>query len=457
VAALNIKTGERERVDVHFLAQALSFTMADFSSQLFDWQDQMFENSEDGRLRYAGSQPQWWAGAAGGLCPGRLGAEVLRVAPPVGSVTLRQGCGQGAERRLCLAPPRGPLTRDAPNRGRLWPGEMKPGLWMHALSKMAALLRSCNERLAAAGDARGAVPLPPVFDRCSRVLPRTDERAARDAYWRAVTELAGPARASEARAALSEAAAQNPYIAEPHALLAQIALQAGDAAAAEAEATEALRLFCEWGTAWDKASGGGWVGGSAACGFLRALLRVHALQTFVRARAPMRRPCGRPAANSGVRCALPRPARVKQCSPCVQPPAAHVVARVDSLDAGAAVPRARRQGLAGGALWGAKLRNGGVRGPLPGGGGQPSRPADRARRAPRGAAGARRGGTRRPNPPCQVTTGWAGGVLGCGLGIAPVGRGAARQPNLVRAPPGDRCGCGKAHTFLPPRTSYQCA
>ncbi|GBF90795.1 hypothetical protein Rsub_03096 [Raphidocelis subcapitata] len=192
VAALNIKTGEREAVDLYFLAQALVFTIADFSSQLFDWQDRMFENAEDGRLRYAGNQPQW-----------------------------------------------------------LWPGEMKPGLWMHALSKMGALLASCNARLAAAGDAR-AVPLPPVFDRCSRVLSRADERAARDAYWRAVTELSGPARASEARDALCEAAARNPWIAEPHALLAQVALQRGDATAAEAEAREALRLFCEWGTAWDK-------------------------------------------------------------------------------------------------------------------------------------------------------------------------------------------------------------
>jgi hypothetical protein len=128
---------------------------------------------------------------------------------------------------------------------------MKPGLWMHALSKMAALLKSCDARLAAAGSPR-RLPLPPVFSRCSAVLPRDAERRARDAYWRAVTELRGPGTQAEAASALRAAAADNPFIAEPHALLAQLHLQAGDPVAAASEARAALALLCEWGTCWDK-------------------------------------------------------------------------------------------------------------------------------------------------------------------------------------------------------------
>jgi hypothetical protein len=148
----------------------------------------------------------------------------------------------------------------------LWPGEMKPGLWMHALSKMAALLASCNARLAAAGDAR-RLPLPPVFDGCRAVLGRGPEVRARDAYWRAVNELRAPGRQAEAAAALRLAAEDNPFIAEPHALLAQLALQAGDPAAAAAEAAVALQLLCDWGTCWDKRMPwGAWVA------WVRALL-----------------------------------------------------------------------------------------------------------------------------------------------------------------------------------------
>lgn len=136
----------------------------------------------------------------------------------------------------------------------LWPGDMRPGLWLHALSKMAALLSSCNARLAAAGDAR-RLPLPPMFERCTKVLGRQEELAARDAYWRAATELAAPGRAAEAEEALRRAAELNPFVAEPRALLAQLALQRGDQAGARREADAALRLLCEWGTCWDKRMG----------------------------------------------------------------------------------------------------------------------------------------------------------------------------------------------------------
>jgi hypothetical protein len=129
--------------------------------------------------------------------------------------------------------------------------QVKPGRWVHTLSKMGALLASCNARLAASGAGR-SFPLPPVFDGCSRVLGVREELRARDAYWRAVTELRGPGAQAEAMAALRSAAEDNPFVAEPHALMAQLHLQAGRAGDAEAAALRALRLLCDWGTCWDK-------------------------------------------------------------------------------------------------------------------------------------------------------------------------------------------------------------
>jgi hypothetical protein len=131
---------------------------------------------------------------------------------------------------------------------------------------MAALLASANRRLEAAGDGR-RFPLPPIFDGCSRVLGAAEELRARESYWRAVTELRGPGAQAEAMGDLASAVADNPFVAEPHALLAQLHLQAGDAAAAEAAALEALRLLCDWGTCWDKRMPwGAWVA------WVRALL-----------------------------------------------------------------------------------------------------------------------------------------------------------------------------------------
>jgi hypothetical protein len=205
VDAPNIRTGARDRVGVYELGQFLVFTIADFSEQLFGWQDQMFGNAADGRLRYAGRRP---------------------------------GC--------------------------LWPGDMRPGLYLHALSKMAALVVSCNQRLAEAGDAR-RLPLPPLFDGCTKVLGRAEERRARDAYWTVVTECSEPCASgdgvdSDAAAAIARRADEllaiaidnNPYVAEPRVLRAQLRLQAGDNAGAAADARAGLKLLCEWGTCWDK-------------------------------------------------------------------------------------------------------------------------------------------------------------------------------------------------------------
>ncbi|GLI67400.1 hypothetical protein VaNZ11_011586, partial [Volvox africanus] len=188
ITVRHIKTGEPVTVDRLTVARFLVMTMADFCEQLFSWQDAMFEN-HDGRLLYAGA-----------------------------------------------------------NHGSLWPGACKPGLWHSALSRMAALLRfACT-----GPDGRPLVPLPPVFEGCTQVVTETDQLAARDAYWSAVSELTEPAQHTDALRLLRTACWHNPHIAEPHVLLAQIYCQRGQWADAASHADRAVWLLGCWGTSWDK-------------------------------------------------------------------------------------------------------------------------------------------------------------------------------------------------------------
>ncbi|PNW71926.1 hypothetical protein CHLRE_16g671500v5 [Chlamydomonas reinhardtii] len=189
ITVKHIKTGEPLLVPRKTIAQFLAMTIADFAEQLFSWQDAMFENEGDGRLLYAGG-----------------------------------------------------------NARSLWPGPCKPGLWHSALSRMALMLRHGLTD----GSGQPLVPLPPVFERCTQVLTEADQLAARDAYWRAVCDHTEPHQHDEAARLLRAAVDHNPHIAEPHVLLAQIHAQRQQWAEAERHAARALRLFCDWGTAWDK-------------------------------------------------------------------------------------------------------------------------------------------------------------------------------------------------------------
>lgn len=169
----------------------------------------------------------------------------------------------------------------------LWPGDMRPGLWMSAISRMGLLLRSCLNTLAeeaaaadggsgaSGGSGAGATAgsasssevasggrqqqrqrildcIPPVLNNCSVLLKDDDVRQSRDLYFRVACQLGGREHHDEAAALLREAIRLNPYAAEPRVLLAQIHMQRQQWDAAAWQANEALRLFCEWGTAWDK-------------------------------------------------------------------------------------------------------------------------------------------------------------------------------------------------------------
>ena len=153
-------------------------------------------------------------------------------------------------------------------------GDMRPGLWHAALSRMGLLLRSCFDKApAAAGGGPGREPticgrpapaVPPVFASCTQashatpcaparaqaypyscsaapvacrltpnvhphhwsaplqLVSEANQLTARDAYWAAVTTKTQPAQQDEALELLHRAVAHNAHVAEPHVLIAQI-------------------------------------------------------------------------------------------------------------------------------------------------------------------------------------------------------------------------------------------
>lgn len=128
---------------------------------------------------------------------------------------------------------------------------------MSAISRMGRLLQSCKQQLQAAGDPRAAqLPIPPVFNSCTETLSEAAQQQARDLCWQAVSrpELQGPQHAPQVAGLYEQAARLNPYMAEPHLMLAQLHVQAGRWQEAEQEARQALQLFLDWGTQYDKVS-----------------------------------------------------------------------------------------------------------------------------------------------------------------------------------------------------------
>jgi len=207
VTLADIRTGEPVALDAYQVGTLLALSLADFAEQWHSWQDALFETERDGgRMRYAG-------GAA----------------------------------------------------HTLWPGDGRPGLWLHTMSHVGRLVHAANAALEAAGDER-RVPVPPVFAGCTAVVSAAQQAACRDAYWRAATQLCGAEHAAEALSALEAAVDACPFVPEPHVLLSQLHLQAGRWKAADASATEAVRLLLQWGTCFDKRMPwGAWVAWARVC------------------------------------------------------------------------------------------------------------------------------------------------------------------------------------------------
>ncbi|CAA0816741.1 Unknown protein [Striga hermonthica] len=200
VKVKHIRTGEDVVVPRRVVAVFLLLTMADFSDQLFGFQDVLFDNA-DGRLDFSGNNA--------GTC--------------------------------------------------LWPGEGKPGLWLNYVSRMGAIYRLIvrEEEMATANNSTCTddlpdleLVIPPVFNWCKAVVESGDQVKARDLYWEAV--CGGRAGQVEEEEKLLESVEKNPFVGEPLLVLGQMYLGKGDFEAGEKAVRRGLRLMLEWGSPWDK-------------------------------------------------------------------------------------------------------------------------------------------------------------------------------------------------------------
>jgi len=131
----------------------------------------------------------------------------------------------------------------------LWPGEGAPLKRMHIIADFLEIAaRDCSLDC-----------VPPVFDQCTATLKKSEESAAVDAYWTVVQhdlELSAQHKIE----LLCRASDLNPYVGEPHVLRAQTLAQEGLWKEAIAATEQALAMFYQWGTSWDKRMAyAGWV------------------------------------------------------------------------------------------------------------------------------------------------------------------------------------------------------
>ncbi|KAJ8759274.1 hypothetical protein K2173_006794 [Erythroxylum novogranatense] len=214
ITVKHIKTGEDVLLARRIVAVFLLMTMADFSDQLFGFQDALFDNF-DGRLEFLGN-----------------------------------------------------------NIAALWPGDGKPGLWMNSVSRMGAVYtlivreedifveersRGGGSRMNRERDEDIELVVPPVLENCRRVIGDGDQIIARELYWEAVCDVSKKGL-EKAEGLLLSCIEKNPSVGEPHVVLGQVYLTKGRFEEAEKEAEKGVRLILEWGSPWDKRmSWTGWV------------------------------------------------------------------------------------------------------------------------------------------------------------------------------------------------------
>ncbi|CAB4265419.1 unnamed protein product [Prunus armeniaca] len=202
ITVKHIKTGEDVLVSRRVVAVFLMMTIADFSDQLFGFQDELFDN-KDGRLEFKGN-----------------------------------------------------------NYEALWPGDGKPGLWMNSISRIAAIYTLIVREEAIFVQERKITSATATGDKLDKsrdedielVVPPTSAQGE-------IVDDGRGADDEEATAVLLRSCVEkNPFIGEPHVVLAQVYLTKAKFEEAEREAERGLTLMLEWGSAWDKRmSWEGWI------------------------------------------------------------------------------------------------------------------------------------------------------------------------------------------------------
>lgn len=141
----------------------------------------------------------------------------------------------------------------------LWPGDCRPGLYLHLLCKFSHILRHLIAL--EVRDGRGEpCAQPSIFDYGRAWLGKDEQLASRELYWEVISGLTLKKDQDVAIAKLQECIRINPFIGEPHILLAQILISRSQFEEAERHAAEGVKLLCEWTTVWDKRmSWEGWI------------------------------------------------------------------------------------------------------------------------------------------------------------------------------------------------------
>ena len=120
----------------------------------------------------------------------------------------------------------------------LYPGSGKPEIALYWISRVC----------------RGIAPylthVPPIFNNCTQEIDINDEIKARDIYWKVVTHEY--LDYSQKYQLLTDCVQLNPWIAEPHVLLAQLHYQQLKFKESRQESTIALEIFFCFATCWDK-------------------------------------------------------------------------------------------------------------------------------------------------------------------------------------------------------------
>lgn len=150
---------------------------------------------------------------------------------------------------------------------RLYPGDGRPTTAFYWFSQVCHAVRHLLD------------VVPPVFDSCTRTISYQDEVLARDFYWNAtlneyiLTE-------DQQKDLLLQAIGYNPFVGEPHILLAQLYFRRHEYQQAGQHCRQALQKMYPLASAWDKRrSFAQWIG------FTRVLLLrinhqpVHSRQT----------------------------------------------------------------------------------------------------------------------------------------------------------------------------------
>lgn len=122
---------------------------------------------------------------------------------------------------------------------RLYPGDGRPTLAFYWFSQVCRAVREHLE------------VVPPIFDSCTTVISKADEIAARDLYWK-VTLSEYELSEAEQRELLYRAIEHNPFVGEPHILLAQLYYRNGEYRTAAEHCRQALQKLYVLASAWDK-------------------------------------------------------------------------------------------------------------------------------------------------------------------------------------------------------------